>query len=182
MASKDIFGNGNEELFDSSVLDSSQEDTYGLNPGNKVDSAGTDPLSTEIEKVSTDNINIAYTDNIGDDTNSLVSPSSLFNETSSQNDFYGQQATNFNKTDTDLDKNNIDFLTGNNKNNPLVGNPELKFLTDNNNNNSTSPTPTSAIPQAPEDVTELKFIQDKNKLKVFEDGDLVEEVKAKHLS
>jgi RHS repeat-associated protein len=179
MASKDIFGNGNpEELFDSSLLDSTAEDTYGLNAGNKVDSAGTEPLTAEIERLSTDNINIAYTDNIGDDTDNIVSSPSLFNQTSSQEQQL-QQATGFNKTDTDLDKNNIDSLTGNNKDNPLVGTPELKFLTDQSDDNSTSPAPQSIVPQAPGDITELKFIQDKSKLKVFEDGDLVEEVKAK---
>jgi hypothetical protein len=36
MTSKDIFGNNNnEELFDSSLLDNSNYDTYGLNAGNK---------------------------------------------------------------------------------------------------------------------------------------------------
>ncbi|MGB3654038.1 MAG: FG-GAP-like repeat-containing protein [Rivularia sp. (in: cyanobacteria)] len=181
MASKDIFGNGNpEELFDSSLLDSSQEDTYGLNPGNKVNNPGSDPLSTEIEKLSTDNnINIVYsTDNLGSETVSLVSEPFLFNQTSSQEQQL-QQATDFNKIDIDLNKNNIDSLTGNNENNPLVGNPELKFLTDKSDDNSTSPTPQSAIPQAPGDITELKFVQDKSKLKVFENGDLVEEVQAK---
>ena len=54
MASKDIFNNGSEELFDSSLLDSSQEDIYGLNPGNKVNNPGSDPLSTEIEKLILD--------------------------------------------------------------------------------------------------------------------------------
>lgn len=182
MASKDIFGKGNpEELFDSSLLDSSQEDTYGLNAGNKVDSAGTDPLTAEIQRLSTNNINIEYsTDNIGGDTDSLVSSPSLFNQTSAQNQLFGQQATDFNKTDIDNDfnKTSIDSLTGNNKDNPLVGNPELKLFIE-NNDNSTSPTPQSIVPQAPGDITELKFVQDKSKLKVFENGGLVEEVKAK---
>ena len=179
MASKDIFNNGSEELFDSSLLDSSQEDIYGLNPGNKVNNPGSDPLSTEIEKLSTDNISIEYnTDNIGEDTDILVSSPFLFNETSSQNQQL-QQATDFIKTNTDLDKNNIDSLTGNNENNPLVGNPELKFIADKNDNNSNSPTPQSVIPQQSGNITELKFVQDKSKLKVFENGDLVEEVRAK---
>ncbi|NJN12918.1 MAG: hypothetical protein HC836_48870 [Richelia sp. RM2_1_2] len=78
MASIDIFGNKNdEEFFDSSLLDNSAEDTYGLNSANKVDkNTGTEPLAAFRERLKSENFNIAYnTDNIGDDTvNSVLSP------------------------------------------------------------------------------------------------------------
>ncbi|MEM6398797.1 MAG: Ig-like domain-containing protein [Cyanobacteria bacterium P01_D01_bin.116] len=174
MANQDIFGNkNNEELFDSSIdglLDSSQEDTYGLNAGNKTNNPGTDPLAKELEQLQSENLNITYIDNIGDDANNLVSSPLLFNQNNIQNDLFGQELTNFNKTNIDLDKNNIDSLTGNNKNNPLVGtfdsssntnlkensnsnpnlisdsteNTNLSFSRVEENSNSSSPTPMSA--------------------------------------
>lgn len=156
MANKDIFGNkNNEEIFDSSIdglLDNSTEDTYGLNTDNKANNSGTEPLATEIERLSTENLNITYIENIGDDTENLVSSPLLFNQNNIQNDLLGRQVTDFNKTDIDLDKNNIDSLTGNNKNNPLVGtfefelnsNSNLNFSSSSENNTSSSPTPASA--------------------------------------
>lgn len=65
MSNKDIFGNGkNEEIFLSSIdtyVNSSEEDTYGLNAASKIDkNAATEPLTAEIERLSTENSNITY--------------------------------------------------------------------------------------------------------------------------
>ncbi|MGB3755004.1 MAG: hypothetical protein WBA07_01335 [Rivularia sp. (in: cyanobacteria)] len=125
MSNKDIFNNGkNEEIILSSIdayVNSSEEDTYGLNAASKIDNnTGSDSLISEIERLSSENINIIYsTENIGDDTDILVSSPLLFNKTSTPEQLFGQQIIDFNKTD-------IDFLTGNNRNNPLVGTFELK--------------------------------------------------------
>ena len=123
MASKDIFTNkNNEENYDYSILDKSNYDTYGLNTTNQdVQSTGTEPLASEIERLSTENLNITYTDNIGDDTESMLSSPLLFNQASTNNQLLEQQTTDFNQKNTDLDNTSIDFITGNNNDNPLVG-------------------------------------------------------------
>lgn len=127
MSNKDIFNNGrNEGIILSSIdayVNSSEEDTYGLNAASKIDkNADTEPLTAEIERLSTEKSNITYSaDNIIDDTDILVSSPLLFNKTSTPDQLFEQQIIDFNKTDTD-----IDSLTGNNKNNPLVGTFELE--------------------------------------------------------
>ena len=125
MSNKDIFNNGkNEEIILSSYVNPSEEDTYGLNSVSKIDkNIGSESLIAEIENLNSENINIIYTtDNIGDDTDVLVSSPLLFNKTSTPDQLFGQQVINFNKTE-------IDSLTGNNKNNPLVGTFESDSLT-----------------------------------------------------
>ena len=125
MGTKDIFGNGNnEEEIILSSIDSSYEDTYGLNAFSKVDhNSGSGPIIAEIENLNSENINLIYsTDNIGDDTDILVSSPLLLNKTTTPNQLFRQQVIDFSKTD-------IDSLTGNNKNNPLVGTFELDSST-----------------------------------------------------
>ena len=166
MANKDIFGNkNNEELFDSSLLDSTTEDTYGLNTGNKVDNAGTEPLIAEIERLSIENLNITYTDNVGDNADNLVSSPLLFNQDFTQDKLFTQQPI-------DLDKTSIDFLTGNNKNNPLVGN--FEFESNLNSDLSTidfsvaaSPTPMSAGASPPKYA-----IRTEKQIRINNGGDL----------
>ena len=128
MATNDIFGNNNnEELFDSSLLDNSTEETYGLNAGNKTNNSGTEPLATELEQLQSENLNITYIDNIAEDAPNLVSSRLLFNQNNIDNKLFDQQLTSFNKTEIDLEKTSIDSLTGNDKNNPLVGSFEFNL-------------------------------------------------------
>ncbi|MBF2015836.1 MAG: hypothetical protein IGS23_11675 [Rivularia sp. T60_A2020_040] len=125
MANIDIFGKNDQEQVDSSILDNSVLDVYGLNTtvtANK--NIGGDPFITEIERLQSDNLDITYNiDNIGGDTDSLVPPPFLISKTSTPNQLFGKQIIGFNEP-------NIDFITGNTKNSPLVGIFESNLLTD----------------------------------------------------
>ncbi|MGF1675600.1 MAG: CARDB domain-containing protein, partial [Rivularia sp. (in: cyanobacteria)] len=123
MSNKDIFGNGNnEEIFYSSIdslQDSSTSDAYGLNAANKVNSLSSDPIIAETERLSTDNLDIIYSINsISGDIDNLVSSPFLINQTSIPNQLFRPQLTDFNKL-------NIDFVTGEDKNNPFVSTFDL---------------------------------------------------------
>lgn len=125
MANIDIFGKNDQEQVDSSILDNSVLDVYGLNTtvtANK--NIGGDPFITEIERLQSDNLDITYNiDNIGGDTDSLVPPPFLISKTSTPNQLFGKEIIGFNEP-------NIDFITGNTKNSPLVGIFESNLLTD----------------------------------------------------
>ncbi|MGF1676745.1 MAG: Ig-like domain-containing protein, partial [Rivularia sp. (in: cyanobacteria)] len=176
MASIDIFGNKNdEEFFDSSLLDNSAEDTYGLNSANKVDkNTGTEPLAAEIEKLNSENLNIAYnTDNIGDDTVNSVSSLFLYNQIFTPNQLFGQQVTDFNKINTDLDKTSIDFITGS-KNPGLVGNIEFdsNFNSDSNSLIIETDIAASPIPMSAAAPTPKYAIRTEKQVSINNGGDL----------